>query len=932
MANARGTELHSTGYTRVPNTLLTKATPCLSEYCNKQFSNSRITRNDIGNKSDERPRGSRSSSAISKLSVHDFSGTQKRWVCPTHFQFKSPQLLCNNREIQSFERSPNTQLSSTQRLALQNRFISGIFSSKSISRSSKVFKTDLQERTAPNDMFAIWPEHSPKNLRCSYELGRTVPASAGYQNNRILGRFLNSGPRNWPTAGSSQSNSRGSGILGLDSKLRKVPSGSAEERHVFGHTVGPVDQSKKPTRGQNNKSLPQTDQNVGTRENNCQRASKPSGLSKLRQLCGPKRSITLSSPSEFLESRSQKEHHAVSPNPLRCTEQSDVVANELPRSITNSLSSTKPFSDDRCVRSSVGSSVRQPCSVRILDRRRASVALQPERNAGHFKSNKRSLSAPASIHGHGSVRQQDCHCLPQKRRRHQVVSAVEFDISSTPNSRPTPDSFEPVSFTRQVQCPRRSPLKVTTATRMASQTQLHGKGVHEMGLPCHRPFCIREISCGCQLRNTGFERSTSSISGCFFTNLELPVGLGIPSTISGAQGACPPEPGVRDLPSGGSQMGESILEIGSSQPSDSSTFHLMESRQGASRPIDRPASTQRQRDGARGLEVWGWTGDLLNWNDDQVQLLGSSWRPSTRKTYNVAWNRWLQWCQEKACNPICPSGSELAKFLADLHLIHRLSYNTILLHKSVVCTLCNVNLSGQLTSNVLVKHIMKSIALQKPKRQKPPIWNIDRLAQYLESCSVDLNSIFMVSRHTAMLLLLCSGRRIHDLTLLSSNAKHCVRSESSIVLWPIWGSKTDTSDYRQSGWKFLRNQTCQNLDPVFWINHLIELVNIQRRCSNTNNLFVTIRGDVKPASRTIIAGWIKSLLVEAGISATPGSVRSAVASRNFLDNFPLEDVLARGNWRSANTFKKYYMREVMPASSSNSVTMSFTPVDFSIVN
>ncbi|KOB79390.1 Neuropeptide receptor A33 [Operophtera brumata] len=62
----------------------------------------------------------------------------------------------------------------------------------------------------------------------------------------------------------------------------------------------------------------------------------------------------------------------------------------------------------------------------------------------------------------------------------------------------------------------------------------------------------------------------------------------------------------------------------------------------------------------------------------------------------------------------------------------------------------------------------------------------------------------------------------------------------------------------------------------------------------------------KAASRTVIASWVKSALAEAGIIASPGSIRSAVASKNWADNVPVDEILSRGNWRSGNTFRQFY--------------------------
>lgn len=324
--------------------------------------------------------------------------------------------------------------------------------------------------------------------------------------------------------------------------------------------------------------------------------------------------------------------------------------------------------------------------------------------------------------------------------------------------------------------------------------------------------------------------------------------------------------------------------------------------------------------------MWGWAEEVSDWNSSQISLLKNSWRPSTQKTYRIAWNRWLLWANSKKVDFKNPTGSQLAQFLADLHLIHGLSYNTVLLHKSVVSTLCNADTSSLLSSHVLVKHILKSISLKHTRKMKPPIWDTNHLVNYLSTYTVDTNNIYQVSRHTAILLLLCSGRRIHDLTLLKVDPQHCLKSQDAIVFWPDFGSKTDSSDYRQSGWKLMINKDSALLNPIAWIETTISLLSDRRECAKSCSLFMTIRGPPKPASRTVIAGWIKHLFKDANIPFSPGSVRSAVASKNWL-NYPLDEILARGNWRSANTFRKIYRREIIPTTDSSNVTQLFNPID-----
>ncbi|CAH0723183.1 unnamed protein product, partial [Brenthis ino] len=92
------------------------------------------------------------------------------------------------------------------------------------------------------------------------------------------------------------------------------------------------------------------------------------------------------------------------------------------------------------------------------------------------------------------------------------------------------------------------------------------------------------------------------------------------------------------------------------------------------------------------------------------------------------------------------------------------------------------------------------------------------------------------------------------------------------------------------------------------------------------------RGPAKAASRTVIAGWVKSVLSNAGVDATPGSVRSAVVSRGWLDSEPLDKILSRAkkSRKSVKTFSKFYKKEIRPLpnviSDSVSLRALFKPV------
>lgn len=329
-----------------------------------------------------------------------------------------------------------------------------------------------------------------------------------------------------------------------------------------------------------------------------------------------------------------------------------------------------------------------------------------------------------------------------------------------------------------------------------------------------------------------------------------------------------------------------------------------------------------------GMAGSGWANLVKTWPTEDKLLLESSWRKSTLKTYSAAWKRWILWTTENNCKSDNPTVDEVAKYICFLQNKVKLAPKTIALHKSVVITFANPQTSEMLSSHPLIQHILKAIHLSRPPTVKTLTWNISQLIDYLQKYEVNTSSLFQVSRHTAALLLLASGRRIHDLTLLDISPKSCELKDDYVILWPIFGSKTDSATFRQSGWKFIPSDN-ERLDAMSWIKKLITLSDSRRASvQNVHNLFISTRGKVKPATRSIIAGWIRTLFNGAEIRASPGTFRSAVNSDNWCNgNLNMDEVLMRGNWRSRDTFIKYYFKEIPPSNigSINRIAQQFSP-------
>lgn len=250
--------------------------------------------------------------------------------------------------------------------------------------------------------------------------------------------------------------------------------------------------------------------------------------------------------------------------------------------------------------------------------------------------------------------------------------------------------------------------------------------------------------------------------------------------------------GIRDLSSCGPAIEEDVLEAGHQGQSRGCTDQSKKFGAGVSQFVQRFPPTKRSRARSRSLEDTGWASLVRDWTQGERDLLRAAWRPSTLNTYCQPWQRWVQWASSQSIEFSLPVPGDVARFLAFLHSSLHLSPASIKLHKSVVCTWIRPYVSSTISSHPVVLRMIKGSQTSCPKQETRQIWNIDQLRQWIVDNPPDTASFFQVSRHVAMLLLLASGRRVHDQTLLHISKDHFQRIDSDITFCPAFGSKTDS--------------------------------------------------------------------------------------------------------------------------------------------
>lgn len=920
----------SQSHSRVSNTLFSKTTADETEPRELSISNSYFHRDDRGHSHSRRTESSRESRSESKFHFYPLFTSEERRFVENNFQPQGPERVYRHQPLQINKHVPGPKFSPTQRLVMQSGPIPSLLPLTCGKVTQVLSEDSLPRRTLRNEMSPFWPKHSAKNLCYSDKLDRSDPKRPRNKDNCLSRRFFG---RKSGSGGVEQSNThcdKNSSQAGLAYKLAEVGTCSPKVIRISRRDVVPLAKSNGAPR----KEMPKGSQNInGTsqeKDHQPERARESSGVAKFRKFCCRERQTKLSRSSKTAPRSTGKPGAKTVPSVRQSHKRSPMVDTKLPETSFATYSMPNPLPNHGCVGYRVGCNSERSLHLRHLECSRTKPSLQRKRNVGHSKMLTRSLSDSEIQLDPNTNRQQNCNCIFAQRRWNKIPCLDGVGVQNFSNYRFVPNSFHHSSHTRNLQHRSRRIVETASPTRVALASRSDSESFSKMGNPLNRSVCLEQRPRSPDIRNLRQKRQECGSIQRISEPLALSSSMDLSTAVSNPKSIDTPESSNRHIHDCSSPMGTCILESRSPEPRHRSPLHNQKSRESTCRRHDSTAPTGSQEHDPGDMEMWGWSEALSSWTRTQKDLLKSSWRSSTLNTYKPAWARWTRWAQTNGVKINNPSGGDVARYLADLHNIEGLSYSTILVHKSVISTFCSSETSN-ISSHFLVRQVLKAIALKKPKEKRPPIWDINQVVNHLAKTKLNCN-LYDTSRQTATLLLLCSGRRVHDLTLLQCDPDHLsTASPDVIIFWPAFGSKTDSSNHRQSGWRLSCNKTNKALDPIFWIDRLITLSKERRSLAKCNNLFLRVTGPAEAASRAIIGGWVKSVLKEAGVNATPGSVRAAVASNNWTENFQIDDILARGNWQSGNTFKKYYRREIArptnSCSTGSGVPNLFTPID-----
>jgi hypothetical protein len=288
--------------------------------------------------------------------------------------------------------------------------------------------------------------------------------------------------------------------------------------------------------------------------------------------------------------------------------------------------------------------------------------------------------------------------------------------------------------------------------------------------------------------------------------------------------------------------------------------------------------------------------------------LRASITKSTHLVYKSCWNMYKRYC---AKHKIDVYNNDLHTFLNYLaHLAETRCSATVKVHKSALLANFDDDIADFYASHRKLRRLLTGIDNLKPVKNKLRIWSFDAALDKLKTYVFREDNLYQFTCHLTTVLALLSGRRLHDLSLLSIADGHIQFTDEGVKLLPVFGGKTDHFSSSSTPWCFISQSNWKVSVPDL-IRRFIELSKDHR--GDCQSLLIDTYRRNTPAHVRKIRSYVMTVFAKIDIYSSPGSTRSAAATAALLKNVSLKDVMERGGWKSQNTVLKYYYRPCLPS-------------------
>ena len=301
-------------------------------------------------------------------------------------------------------------------------------------------------------------------------------------------------------------------------------------------------------------------------------------------------------------------------------------------------------------------------------------------------------------------------------------------------------------------------------------------------------------------------------------------------------------------------------------------------------------------------------------SEEAVNIMGESRRKGTKSAYECAWRKWTSWCAEQQVDPFHTTLANVINFLSH-SFQERREYATLNTYRSAISAYHPRIEGWKVGQHPQIMEFMRGVFNRRPPIPKyTDTWNVDIVLQYIRQLgnSQDLSDKLLTLK-TTMLLGLTNAGRAQEIQSLNPNL---MQDYGNRLVFPIARlTKVKRPAKPTVSFELLQFDGDELLDVVQCVRIYLERTrNWRTTISRQEQLLLAIVRPHNPVAVSTVSRWLKELMGLAGIDTDKykgHSVRSAATSKNMTLGLNISQILERANWSKANTFYRFYYRDIV---------------------
>lgn len=297
-------------------------------------------------------------------------------------------------------------------------------------------------------------------------------------------------------------------------------------------------------------------------------------------------------------------------------------------------------------------------------------------------------------------------------------------------------------------------------------------------------------------------------------------------------------------------------------------------------------------------------------SEQTTKVLMSSWKPGTRKQYQVYIRKWFQYCNEKQINKVQITLEDVLEYFSTLYQ-NGLQYSGLNTARGALSSL-GITLDGiSVGKHPMVIRYMRGIYnLCPPKPRYDRTWDVNKVLNFLRTLSpVKSISLKLLSMKLTMLIALTNAARSQTIHLMDMNFVDKVMGDYVFLLNEH--VKQSRPGYKEPNVYIKAFPPDRRICVLTVFKEYISRTKCFRK--KHGKLLLSYKKPHEPVSRDTIARWIKTVMKYSGIDTNifkAHSVRSAAVSKAKSNSVPISTILKTAGWSNVKTFAKFYDKEV----------------------